>query len=348
MQIRLELILNVVINVWISLLRREIILMDERLLAFQEVAKTNNISLSARKLHISQPSVTLQIKSLEKEYGAKFFDRSNKGVSLTKEGKVFSRYVQSVLDILTSAKEEIEALAKNQKKVICLGATLTIGEYILPRLIAFLYGIHPDVEFKVKIANTESISQDILEKKMHIGLIEGPVDANKNLSVESFWEDELVVVLPNFHPWASRKTIRLQELLNERLLTREEGSGTRKVMEMTLKQSGLDPAQLNIAMELGSTQAIKHAVAAGLGITIISSLTVSKESDRKILTTLKIEDSPVYRPLNILTDARIKKTKEENILINLLTNCDLMGRILSKDDYDLGKPVIKPHLIASK
>lgn len=322
--------------------------MDERLLVFQEVAKTNNISLSARKLHISQPSVTLQIKSLEKEYGAKFFNRSNKGVSLTKEGKLFYGSVQSVLDILTSAKEEIEALAKNQKKVICLGATLTIGEYILPHLIAFLYRIHPEVEFKVKIANTESISQDILEKKMHIGLIEGPVDKNKNLNVESFWEDQLVVVIPNFHPWAARNTINLEELLNERILTREEGSGTRKVMEIMLKQSGLDPAQLNIAMELGSTQAIKHAVAAGLGITVISSLTVSKESDQKVFKTLQIEDSPLYRPLNILTDARIKKTKEENILINLLTNRDLIGRILSNDDYDLAKPDIKSHLIASK
>lgn len=322
--------------------------MDERLLVFQEVAKTNNISLSARKLHISQPSVTLQIKSLEKEYGAKFFNRSNKGVSLTNEGKLFYGSVQSVLDILTSAKEEIGALAKNQKKVICLGATLTIGEYILPHLIAFLYRIHPEVEFKVKIANTESISQDILEKKMHIGLIEGPVNKNKNLNVESFWEDQLVVVIPNFHPWAARKTINLEELLNERILTREEGSGTRKVMEIMLKQSGLDPAQLNIAMELGSTQAIKHAVAAGLGITVISSLTVSKESDQKVFKTLQIEDSPLYRPLNILTDARIKKTKEENILINLLTNRDLIGRILSNDDYDLAKPDIKSHLIASK
>lgn len=322
--------------------------MDERLLVFQEVAKTNNISLSARKLHISQPSVTLQIKSLEKEYGAKFFNRSNKGVSLTKEGKVFYGSVQSVLDILTSAKQEIEALSKNQKKVICLGATLTIGEYILPHLIAFLYRIHPEVEFKVKIANTESISQDILEKKMHIGLIEGPVDKNKNLNVESFWEDQLVVVIPDFHPWAARKTINLDELLNERILTREEGSGTRKVMEIMLKQSGLDPAQLNIAMELGSTQAIKHAVAAGLGITVISSLTVSKESDQKVFKTLQIEDSPLYRPLNILTDARIKKTKEENILINLLTNRDLIRRILSNDDYDLAKPNIKPHLISSK
>ncbi|AFQ44324.1 LysR family transcriptional regulator [Desulfosporosinus meridiei] len=322
--------------------------MDERLLVFQEVAKTNNISLSAKKLHISQPSVTVQIKSLEREYGAEFFNRSNKGVSLTKEGKVFYGYVQSVLDTLTSAKEAIDALTKNQKKIISLGATLTIGEYILPHLITFLHRIHPEVEFKVKIANTESISQDILEKNMHIGLIEGPVGKNKNLNVKSFWEDQLVVVIPNFHPWAARKTIRLDELMNERILTREEGSGTRKVMEIMLKQSGLDPEQLNIAMELGSTQAIKHAVAAGLGITIISALTVSKESDQKVFKTLQIEDNPLYRPLNILTGAHIKKTKEENILINLLTNRDLIRRILTNDDSDLAKPVIKPHLIASK
>lgn len=312
--------------------------MEQHFLVFKEVAETKNITLSAKKLHMSQPSISLQIQNLENQYGARFFDRTNKGVTLTKEGQIFYAHVRSVLDLLANAKEQISALAKDQRGLIYLGATLTIGEYILPNILAFLYKTHPDVDFKVKIANTESISQDVLEKKIHIGLIEGPVPRHKDLNVESFWEDELVVVIPYFHPWASRNSITLAELPHERLVTREDGSGTRKVMENALKERGLDPEQLNVTMELGSTQAIKQLVSAGLGITIISSLTVGRECDQKIFKMLKIQDSPIYRPLSILTNARTTQTKDERILINLLHDHRLLTEVLSKDYTDSEDP----------
>ncbi|MDR3586971.1 MAG: LysR family transcriptional regulator [Desulfosporosinus sp.] len=307
--------------------------MEQHFLVFKDVAETKNITLSAKKLHMSQPSISLQIQNLENQYGARFFDRTNKGVTLTKEGQIFYAHVRSVLDLLSNAKEQISALAKDQRGLIYLGATLTIGEYILPNILAFLYKTHPDVDFKVKIANTESISQDVLEKKIHIGLIEGPVPRHKDLNVESFWEDELVVVVPYFHPWASRISISLTELPHERLVTREDGSGTRRVMEMALKERGLDPEQLNVTMELGSTQAIKQLVSAGLGITIISSLTVSQAVDRKLFKSLKIQDAPIYRPLSILTNARTIQTRDELILIDLLHDHRLLTNVLSKD-YD--------------
>ncbi len=309
--------------------------MEQHLLVFKDVAETKNITLSAKKLHMSQPSISLQIQNLENQYGARFFDRTNKGVTLTKEGEIFYAHVRSVLDILTSAKEQINALAKGQRGLIYLGATLTIGEYILPNILAYLYKMHPDVDFKVKIANTESISQDVLEKKLHIGLIEGPVPRHKDLNVEKFWEDELVVVLPHSHAWASRKSITLAELPHERLVTREEGSGTRKVMEMALKERGLDPEHLNITMELGSTHAIKQVVSAGLGITIISALTVNREGDQKLFKTLKIQDAPIYRPLSILTNAQTNQTKDERLLINLLHDHRLLSDILSKEFSEL-------------
>ncbi|MDR3602952.1 MAG: LysR family transcriptional regulator [Desulfosporosinus sp.] len=305
--------------------------MEQQFIMFKEVAETKNITLSAKKLHMSQPNISLQIHNLENEYGARFFDRTNKGVTLTKEGQIFYDHVRSVLDLLSNAKEQICALAKDQRGLIYLGATLTIGEYILPNILAFLHKAHPDVDFKVKIANTESISQDVLENKLHIGLIEGPAPRHKDLNVESFWEDELVVAIPYFHHWASRNSISLAELPHERLVTREVGSGTRKVMEMALIEKGLDPDQLNITMELGSTQAIKELVSAGLGITIISSLTISRECNQKTLKILKIQDSLIYRPLSILTNAQAVQTKEERILISLLHNHRLLEDVLSKD-----------------
>lgn len=304
---------------------------EQQFLVFKEVAETKNITLAAKKLHMSQPSISLQIQNLENQYGARFFDRTNKGVSLTRAGEVFYENVRQVLDILNNAQEQVSELAEEQRGLICLGATLTIGEYILPNILAYLYKERPDLDFKAKIANTESIAQDVLEKRTHIGLIEGPVPKHKELVVESFWQDELVVVVPIFHPWASRNSITLMELLKEPLVTREVGSGTRKVMEMALKERGLDPSQLNITMELGSTQAIKQVVAAGLGITIISSLTVHRECEQRIFKALKIQDSPVYRDLSILTLVQTNQTKDERFLINLLHDKELLSDILSRD-----------------
>ncbi len=315
---------------------------------FKEVAETNNITLSAKRLHMSQPSITLQIQSLENEYGARFFDRTNKGVTLTKEGEIFYTHVVRVLDILSHAREEINAVAKDQRKLLYLGATLTIGEYILPKILAFMSQHHPDVEFKVKIANTDSISQDISEKKLHVGLIEGPIIQYKDLNVENFWEDELVVVIPVFHPWGSRNTISLEELLSEHLVTREEGSGTRKVMEIALKEKGLDPDQLNVAMELGSTQAIKEVIVAGLGIAVMSKLTVSSNDDQKHFKALKFEDGPIYRPFSILTNAQITKTKKERALIDLLHDHNQIEDIISKDYYEFEKNKKKNDMLASK
>jgi len=152
--------------------------MEQHLLVFKEVAETINITLSAKNLHMSQSSISLQIQSLENEYGVRFFDRTNKGVTLTKEGEIFYARIRSILDILTSLKEEMSVRAKdqkrlNQRRLIYLGATLTIGEYILPNIMAYLSKTYPDVDFKVKISNTESIAQDVSEKKMHIALIGG-------------------------------------------------------------------------------------------------------------------------------------------------------------------------------
>ena len=302
---------------------------EQQFVVFKEVADTKNITLAAKRLHMSQPSISLQIQNMENIYGTRFFNRTNKGVTLTKAGEVFYGHVNNILNILSVAQQQISLLTEDQRALIYIGATLTIGEYILPNLLAYLYKVRPDVDFKVKIANTETISQDVLEKRIHIGLIEGPVPRSKELVVEKFWQDELVVVVPTFHPWANRKSVTLAELTKEKLILREEGSGTRKVTEMALKERGIDISQLNITMELGSTQAIKQVVAAGIGVTIISSLTVKPECENGMLKALKIQDSPVYRHLSILSLEHVNRTKEENFFINILHNTELIEDIVA-------------------
>lgn len=301
---------------------------EQQFMVFKEVAETRNITLAAKRLHMSQPSISIQIQNLESEYGAKFLERTNKGVTLTQSGKIFYQHICQVIQIMKEAGEKIADLTEDKRGMIHVGATLTIGEYLLPHILGHLYRVRPDIDFKAKIANTEIIAKDVIEKKTHIGLVEGPVPQNPELVVESFWQDELVVVVPYHHPWAARSSVTLTELAMERVITREQGSGTRKVMEMALEERGIDPDQLNITMELGSTQAVKQVVSAGLGITIISALTVAQESNQKILKALRIQGCPIYRPLNILTHAQTYQTKEERYFIDFLHNREQLAAIL--------------------
>jgi len=311
---------------------------DQQYLVFKEVAETSNITLAAKRLHMSQPSISIQIQNLENQYGVKFFERTNKGVTLTHAGKIFYQHICRVVQIMKEAGEKIADLSEDKRGLIHVGATLTIGEYVLPYILGYLYKVRPDIDFKAKIANTEIIAQDVLEKRIHIGLVEGPVPPNRELIVENFWQDELVVVVPYFHPWANRSSVTMAELLTERMITREVGSGTRKVMEIALEERGLDSSQLNITMELGSTQAVKQVVAAGLGITIVSALTVSHECSEHILKSLKIQDCPVCRPLNILMHAQTFQTKDEHYFINFLHNRKLLTEVLKTEERGVSLP----------
>lgn len=314
---------------------------EQELMVFKAVADTKNITLAARQLHISQPAISLQIQNIENQYGTKFFNRSNKGVTLTKAGVIFYDYVCKMLDMAIDVKQAISDMADDHHGEIKIGATLTIGEYVIPNILACLYQARPDIDFKVTIANTETIARDVLERKFRIGLVEGPVPENKDLVVENFWHDELVVVVPYHHPWAQKGSVTLNELAKAKMIMREVGSGTRRVIELFLEEKGFHLTDFNITMELGSTQAIKQVVATGLGVTIISALTVRKECDDKILKAIRIQDLYLGRPFNILTNANNAKSKEERFFMDFLHNKDLFERVLNMDctpeDFELIK-----------
>jgi DNA-binding transcriptional LysR family regulator len=304
---------------------------QQEFLVFKTVAEAENITLASKQLHISQPAVSLQIQNIENYYGAKFFNRSNKGVTLTKAGVIFYDYVCKMLDLLTQVQEDINELSEEHGGEMEIGATLTIGEYVLPNILACLYKMRPDIDFKVAIANTETVARDILERKYRIALVEGPIPEHKDLVVENFWHDELVVVVPYHHPWAKKGSVTLNELTKAKLILREVGSGTRKVIELFFNEKGFKLSDFNIAMELGSTQSIKNVVAAGLGVTIISALTVRRENEDQILKPIKIQDCYMGRPLNILTNANNAKTKEEHFVIDFLHNRDLLEKALDME-----------------
>ncbi len=300
----------------------------EQFIVFKEVAETGNITQASKKLNISQPSVSIQIQNLEREYGAQLFDRTNRGVTLTEPGNMLYEKIVLVIQTINQTKETIGDFSAHQNSCIHIGATLTIGEYLLPHIMGLTHSDDSSPRFNVLVANTVTVAQSVQDKVLNIGLVEGPVSPDKNLKIEQFWSDELVIVVPIDHPWSKRTDVTFEELVSEKFITREKGSGTRKTAEVALEKSGFDPDKLHIVMELNSIQAIKEAVLSGLGVTIISALTVQEECRQKRLSMLRLSNCQLTRPLSILTNETSLLTTEEKWFLEQVRSHDTLAPLI--------------------
>ncbi len=261
---------------------------------FKTLAETGSLIKSSTLLELSQPTINHNIYVLEQHYGAKLFDRSNKKLKLTRFGQVLVKYVTGILNLVEQSEKHIERLVGELSGNLSLGASHTIAENVLPKIMGMFNNDYPEVDIHLEVTNTQHIVDRILENKLDLGLIEGPVTHEKVIT-KPFMEDELLVVLPYNHPLAIKKNLTLKELATLPFVLREEGSGTRVVMEAALKKAGLDPAELNTVMELGNTQAVIGAVEAGLGATILSGLAVTKEIQLKTVKTCRIANVSIVR-----------------------------------------------------
>ena len=302
----------------------------EQFAVFKEVADTGSITQASKRLFISQPSVSVQIQNLEHEYGAQLFSRTNRGVTLTPFGQILYDQVVIALRAVETAKESIREYAEREGRVVHIGATFTIGEYLLPHMMGLTHDDNSSPKFNVNIANTKAVVQGVVENKLGIGLIEGPATNDEDIVATQFWSDELVIIVPYHHPWATRKEVDYDEFTAERFISREKGSGTRKVIELALKSNGFDPKQVNTIMELNSTQAIKEAVMAGLGVSMLSTLTVQEECRLKRLATLRIKGCRFERPLNVITNVNASLTAEEHWFLQQIQNPDIVESIVPK------------------
>ncbi|MGI9862010.1 selenium metabolism-associated LysR family transcriptional regulator [Moorella naiadis] len=274
-------------------------MLDTQLLVFKAVADQKSFSRAARVLHLTQPAISLHIHHLEEYFGTRLLDRNNRQVTLTEAGRVLYQYSLELSRIYDEARKALADISGTVKGRLVVGATLTLGEYFLPRVTGQFKRQYPEVDITLQIANTTEIMRRVLEGAVDLGFIEGQA-AHPNLIQKDLSQDELVLIIPPGHPWSGRAEIKPEELKKEPLILREEGSGTRQVAEAGLKKAGLEPSMLNIIMELGSTQAIKEAVEAGLGIAIISRLAIKKESRHNLLQVVKLRGADFHRTFHII------------------------------------------------
>ena len=247
-----------------------------RVVVFRAVAEQSSFRKAAEELYLTQPAVSLQIKALEEDLGVQLFDRTGAHITLTAAGSVLLGYAQQVNALLAQTEHDIAALSGEHAGQLALGASTTIAQYVLPRLLGEFCREHPRVHPTLISGNTEQIVEAVKEQKIALGFIEGPA-RSRDVKTEAFLEDELVLIVSTAHEWAERKAVSCSELAAIPLLMRERGSGTRHVIEMALERLGVKRSSLHIVMELDSTEAIKSAVEAGLGIGFVSRWAIAKD-----------------------------------------------------------------------
>jgi DNA-binding transcriptional LysR family regulator len=271
---------------------------DRRLQVFHTVARLLSFTKAAETLHMTQPAVTFQVRQLEEHFNTRLFDRTHNRISLTDAGKQVFNYADKIFEQYAEMENAVREVTGEISGALIIGASTTIAEYMLPALLGDFKAKYPDVTVHLKVSNTDGIVSMVENNDIDLGVVEAPV-SNKNLMVEVCRIDQLVAIVPPKHPLAHESSLPVSKLVQYPFICREEGSGTREVISEHLHAGGVNNNELNICMELGSPEAVKGAVEAGMGISITSNATIIKELQLGTLVAVKLEP-PLERPFSFV------------------------------------------------
>ncbi len=260
---------------------------------FKMVAELGTISQAARQLNLSQSAVSQQIQQLEAIYDSTLFLRTHHGVQLTSAGEVLYRFVTTLLKTIDDSRLALEDLKAHQPSSLTIGASLTIAEYVLPRFLSHGLPFPATAKISVMMANSRTVFERVRQGEIHVGLIEADL-FDPQLIVRPFLDDRPCAVVARSHPWATRQEVALKEFMEQPLILREPGSGTRQTFEEALNQAGIDLQTLKVRLVLATTQAIKAMVISGIGITVLSPFTILP-AERDVLHTVRIQGLNLYR-----------------------------------------------------
>lgn len=271
---------------------------DRRLQVFHTVARLLSFTKAAETLHMTQPAVTFQVRQLEEHFNTRLFDRTHNRISLTAAGEQVMGYADRIFELYAEMENSVRELTGEISGALTIGASTTIAEYMLPTLLGDFKEKYPEVTIHLKVANSEGIVSLVESNTIDLGVVESTV-TNKNLAVEVCKRDHLVGIVPPGHPLAKSTALKFARLLEYPFICREEGSGTRGVISEYLDQFPDCEGALKMAMELGSPEAVKGAVEAGMGVSVVSRATIQKELRLGTLVAVEL-DPPLERPFSFV------------------------------------------------
>lgn len=291
------------------------LLIDFRKLeVFLKVYETQSFSKTSKLLYLTQPTVTLHIKDLEEILGVKLLDRNTRKVIPSKAGKVVYEYGKEIINLLKEMEKELEIFKDEKRGIVEIGGSTIPGQYILPKIIKSFKEKYPQISVYLKVGDSREIVEKVIKGDFDLGMV-GAVFKNKELVYIPCYEDEIVLIAP---PDFSKDEIGLEELYDISLIKREEGSGTWENAIESLQKKGLDILKLNIVGEMGSTEAIKESVKAGLGCGFISSLAIELEKALNLLKVIKIKNISIKRKFYLIYPKVKKITSLEEKFIKFI------------------------------
>lgn len=271
---------------------------DRRLQVFHTVAKLLSFTKAAESLHMTQPAVTFQVRQLEEQFNTRLFDRTHNRITLTDAGQVIYEHAANIFELYGQMENAVREITGEISGTLTLGASTTIAEYMLPALLGNFRCQFSDINIQLKVRNSESIVAMVENNEIELGVVEAPVQ-NKNLMVEKCREDQLVCIVSQDHELAAKASVTLQDIMDFPYIYREEGSGTREVINEYLRSHDMSEGDLKLSMELGSPEAIKGAVEAGMGISVVSRATIAKELKLGTLKAVNLHP-PLSRPFSFV------------------------------------------------
>lgn len=265
---------------------------------FLTVVEEKSLSRAADLLYLTQPAVSKHIKTLEKLFNVSLFHRQGQKVTLTEAGEIFYFKAREIVKDWEKTIQEMTELNDNVGGVLKVGASNIPGEFVLPCLLGYFKKEYPQVKVSLEISDTVGVVRRILAEEIHLGVVGAWVE-RKKLQARKFMEDRLVLILPVGHPLANKGQVFPADLVGEKLVWREKGSGTRRVVEEKLQKAGVSPEGLTTFLELGSNQSIITAVEEGFGISLVSSWSI-RGREKKRLVCREMEGVSLSRDLYFL------------------------------------------------
>jgi len=268
---------------------------DRRLQVFHAVARHLSFTKAAEALCMTQPAVTFQVRQLEEQFNTRLFDRAHGRIALTPAGAVAYAHAERILALTAELESRLRDMGSEVAGPLLIGASTTIADFLLPQILGEFKAAHPGVAPSLFAGNSETVQERLRERALDIGFIEGD-SYLPALAGERLCSDELQVVCAPGHPLAGRKSVAPGALVEHAYLSREQGSGTREVIDHYLARAGIEPGALHVAMEASSPEALKGLVAAGMGIAIVPRVSVEKEVRLGLLVRVPLSP-PLSRQL---------------------------------------------------
>jgi len=294
----------------------------QQLRILKAIASEKSFTRAAEILFVSQPSLSKQIKTLESRLNISLINRENNIISLTEAGKLFLQYSERILALCEESCRALNDLKSGDRGNLTVGASQTIGTYLLPRVLALFAQNHPQINIKVHVDSTRKIAKRVVDSDIDIAVVGGnvPEELERNLKVESFVDDELILIIPKSHPFAlsKKKKITKDDLYHLNFITLNSNSTIRKLIDNILIQNNIRTKQFNVIMQLNSIEAIKTAVSLGLGAAFVSSSAIEKEIELKTIEIVTIEDIKITRILSIISNPACYRSKAGDLFYNEL------------------------------